>query len=160
MCPDKELLSAWYDGEVEEPWNGELEKHISQCEKCASLIEEFAGLTGFLQKDGVTLSRFRKREIHRQVMHQHRRSRIIPLWQRSVPWPIAAAAVLILGISLLLPGAGGMFMAPAPAMAQAGEEDLSAMDGLIPIVLPPEQTFAYYGDSQLTKSVSYDKDVP
>jgi anti-sigma factor RsiW len=160
MCPDKELLSAWYDGEVEDPWKREIEAHVGQCGQCRSVIEEFSGIASFLERDRVVLTRFKKKEMYRRVMHQHRRNRIIPIWQKSVPLPVAAAAVLILGVSLIMPAFNGALTVPAPSVALAEEEDLSAIDGLVPIVLPPEQTLAYYGDSQIFKSASYEKESP
>jgi len=131
---------------------------VGQCEKCRSVLEEFSGIASFLDQDRVVLTRFKKKEMYRQVMHQHRRSRIIPIWQKSVPLPVAAAAVLILGVSLIMPAFNGSVA--VPSVAQAEEEDLSAIDVLVPIMLPPEQTLAYYGDSQIFKSASFEKDAP
>ncbi|MBU1079772.1 MAG: zf-HC2 domain-containing protein, partial [Spirochaetes bacterium] len=35
MCPDRELLSAWADGEVPSPWRETIDRHVAACESCA-----------------------------------------------------------------------------------------------------------------------------
>ncbi len=157
MCPDKALLSAWYDGEVESPWNEELDKHVEQCEHCSALVDELENLSLFLQNDDIVLSRYKKREIYRQVMHQHRRKSILPVWQKSVPWPAAAAAAVILGIALVFPSFSHTGRPVSEQIALSEESDLTAMEELIPIMLPPEQSLSYYGDSQLLKTASFER---
>lgn len=41
MCPDKELFSAYVDGEIPEPWCSKLKSHISNCEKCRNIVDTY-----------------------------------------------------------------------------------------------------------------------
>ncbi len=40
MCPDKSILSAYFDGEVDSYWSKEIENHLTECKKCSSYIIE------------------------------------------------------------------------------------------------------------------------
>jgi hypothetical protein len=40
MCPDRELLSAWVDGEVSSPWRESLERHLEACPSCSAYTAE------------------------------------------------------------------------------------------------------------------------
>lgn len=44
MCPDKELFSAYVDGEVPEPWCSRLADHIASCEKCRDVVCTYSAL--------------------------------------------------------------------------------------------------------------------
>lgn len=44
MCPDKELFSAYVDGEVPEPWCSRLADHIASCEKCRNIVATYSAL--------------------------------------------------------------------------------------------------------------------
>jgi anti-sigma factor RsiW len=162
MCPDKALLSVWYDGEVEEPWKGEIETHIAECDTCRALIEEFKETSRFLMHDEILVPRFKKKEIYRRVMHQHRRDSILPLWQKSLPLSAAAAiGVVLLGLSLIIPSLSDSIVGSGlSSLASRKYEDLSDQEELVTIMLPPEQHLSYYGDSQLLKKTSYEKVSP
>jgi anti-sigma factor RsiW len=41
MCPDSQLLSVYFDGELPSPWKEKIEVHITSCPECASLLEKF-----------------------------------------------------------------------------------------------------------------------
>ena len=160
MCPDKALLSAWYDGEVESPWKEEIDNHLAECERCRAIADELSRVSLFLQNDKAVVSRYKKKEIYRRVMHQHRRNNIISVWQRPVPWPAAAAAAVILGLALVFPTFNRPGANTGSAVVMTEETDLSALDDLIPVMLPPEQSLSYYGDSQLLKSASFERICP
>jgi anti-sigma factor RsiW len=44
MCPDRDLVSAFVDGEVPSPWRERLEEHLASCAKCAALASSYAAL--------------------------------------------------------------------------------------------------------------------
>ena len=48
MCPDKELLSSFIDGEVPAPWKERIELHLKSCPSCLSRAEDFCGLKAAL----------------------------------------------------------------------------------------------------------------
>ena len=40
MCIDDQLLSAYLDGELQEPFRSQVEEHIGYCQACAERLEE------------------------------------------------------------------------------------------------------------------------
>ena len=44
MCPDRDLVSAYVDGEVPSPWRERLEEHLASCPNCAALAASYAAL--------------------------------------------------------------------------------------------------------------------
>jgi len=44
MCPDRQLLSAYIDGEVPSPWRERIAEHASICPSCAAAIGSFVAL--------------------------------------------------------------------------------------------------------------------
>jgi len=49
MCPDKELLSAYADNEVESPFKETIATHIESCEKCRESLKAFSVLSANLK---------------------------------------------------------------------------------------------------------------
>lgn len=41
MCPDKDLLSTFVDGEVPSPWNEQIKNHIDSCSNCQKIVEQY-----------------------------------------------------------------------------------------------------------------------
>ncbi len=109
MCPDREILSAYLDGEVEAPWSGAIASHLEGCPSCRTQLARMEALR----------SRLLAAELpaHQEPMERVRRSllahdaaqtpRFLPFWRRSlsVPLPLAAGAaalVLLLAASLMV----------------------------------------------------------
>ena len=44
MCPDRDLVSAYIDGEVPSPWKERLEEHFASCTECAALATRYREL--------------------------------------------------------------------------------------------------------------------
>jgi anti-sigma factor RsiW len=107
MCPDRELLSAYVDGEVPSPWRERIAEHLASCPSCASAAEGYAALGRAIRADvpageAQALSRVRDRlEARLAAMDESAGGSVVPfrpaLWKRSVrlPLPIAAAAALV-----------------------------------------------------------------
>lgn len=118
MCPDRDLISAYVDGEVPSPWSERLEEHLADCHDCAAVAEGYRALGSRLRADqafdeAASLSRLRSRvELLLEDMpaagsRASRGLRLQRSWsalrrQVSLPMPIAAAAALLV---LLLAGA-------------------------------------------------------
>jgi anti-sigma factor RsiW len=114
MCPDRDLVSAYVDGEVPSPWRERLEEHLRSCPECAALAARYAGLGERLRSElpaggAEALARGGERL---DALLASALSSPAPLprraliaggpWRRSVrlPLPLAAAAailVLLLG---------------------------------------------------------------
>lgn len=112
MCPDRELLSAWVDGEVPSPWREKLERHVGECPACSSYTSsilsarrsveaELAESVPAAAKDRVW-SRLSAWAPSAPPARE-------PLWSRrfALPMPaIAAAAVAVVALSFALAASG------------------------------------------------------
>jgi anti-sigma factor RsiW len=123
MCPDRDLVSAYVDGEVPSPWRERLEEHISSCRDCGARAASYAALGERLREEApsgesASLARGRERldallaAAPRAVEPSALRgpaagSPFRGAWRRpvSLSLPMAAAAALI---AVLLGGAAAM----------------------------------------------------
>lgn len=116
MCPDRELLSAWLDGEVPSPWRETMARHVESCPACAEAARAMAGLRASFAADVASLdgaaadAKRRCEERLRAELPRPSPDRPAlaarPAWRYralSVPLPLAAAAALAfaaLGLAL------------------------------------------------------------
>ena len=93
-CPNFQELSAYLDGELPEEPSRKVERHLRECPGCRSCLDDW--------------SRMRKRLVELPVpgesgtrifmnLHSRRPSRTV-----HVPFPVAAAGVIALAVSLVL----------------------------------------------------------
>jgi predicted anti-sigma-YlaC factor YlaD len=108
MCPDREILSAYLDGEIGSPWDRAIAEHVASCDSCREIY-------GRLEKTRSILLGETSLE-WREPMERVRRGLAAnvpplrhpaPVWRRAVPIPLpvavlAAALLLTLGVSLAL----------------------------------------------------------
>jgi anti-sigma factor RsiW len=124
MCPDRDLISAYIDGEVPSPWRERLEEHIAACSDCAALAASYSALgerlrapTGAAESAALARGRERLDALLADIPEPAFRQRAVgtdlkrpsswAAWRRSItlPLPLAAAAALIV---ILLGGATTM----------------------------------------------------
>jgi anti-sigma factor RsiW len=105
MCPDKELLSAYCDGEVPSPWKEKIDSHVRECSACARVLARYRSLGRVLRDAPVP--RFDMGAVFSCVREAVGRASAArpPRWKRRVSLPFAAAAAAALfffgsGISL------------------------------------------------------------
>jgi anti-sigma factor RsiW len=115
MCPDRELLSAYADGEVPSPWKERIAEHLAGCAACRAVVEGYSALGARMRAEAapgeeIIVARGRElleRELAARadagspaIVSPRRGERA---WDRrlSLPLPIAAAAALVM---LLLAG--------------------------------------------------------
>ncbi len=48
MCPDRQLISLYVDGELPSPWREKLETHLTGCASCARAVESYRGISAEL----------------------------------------------------------------------------------------------------------------
>jgi predicted anti-sigma-YlaC factor YlaD len=48
MCPDKQFLSFYYDGELPSPWKEKMERHLETCPECRKRIGVYQRTSGFI----------------------------------------------------------------------------------------------------------------
>jgi hypothetical protein len=46
MCPDPQLISVYFDGELPSPWKEKMESHLAQCPGCRRRLEGYGLLSG------------------------------------------------------------------------------------------------------------------
>jgi len=160
MCPDRELLSAWIDGEVSSPWRESLERHLEACPSCSAYAAELKSLRAAFAVDATSIEQAAARA---------------PVWMRrlSIPVPVAAAAALVfsvLAMALAMTGARNSELrmavqsAVAPvSVASAGPamdsifEFLARQEGGVNITISlPTGTFAGApGEPFIVREVDY-----
>lgn len=128
MCPDTELLSAYYDHELDAVWETRVAGHVCHCASCQSKLSHFGRLTGELHRiEGPELEASMVRSW--KAIQEARTRRPVPLWSRrvSIPIPVLAAAAAVfvavfgLGIFLNLNGSAAPAQSAPPVAVQQTE---------------------------------------
>ncbi|MBN2440856.1 MAG: hypothetical protein JXJ04_05905 [Spirochaetales bacterium] len=106
MCPDHEILSAFFDGEVLSPWNKQLEKHISTCESCKQKIESYKKVRETLKNDPGPDPSLPMERVWNKISQLEIKIRPMqkPFWEKKVSLPIpllAVAATIIICIGFI-----------------------------------------------------------
>ena len=98
MCPDREILSAWLDGEIDSPWDRALEEHVGSCPDCRARLERLEGVRRSLLESPMpdwrpAMERVRSSLVSRGLASE----KAAPVWRRrvSLPVPLAVAAALL-----------------------------------------------------------------
>ena len=150
-CPDRQLLSVYFDGEMPSPWKEKMESHVAGCSRCARRLQAYrdvslaandAETVGAAQErvwqklvsaietaDAAPLGDIKTPDAgpgHKNIAHNVWRRRI------SIPLPAAAAAIVLFVLAaffLALRIAGNI---EASDMTLASGTDLD-VPGIIPI---------------------------
>jgi hypothetical protein len=127
MCPDRQIISLYLDGELPSPWDGKMEAHLESCEKCRSALAEYKIIKNYLSGDKEKALAEAQERVWQKltapglvVSREPRKTMgINRMWSRniSLPFPAAAAAALIFVVLIALLGVRGLSQ-PAPAVLQ------------------------------------------
>jgi predicted anti-sigma-YlaC factor YlaD len=108
MCPDREILSAYFDGEVSAPWDAVIADHVSSCPACAERVARMGRTRAALRAGAAAdfarpMERVRLRLLDGSPAAAPRQG----AWGRqvSLPLPVAVLAAVLfvsLGVSLVL----------------------------------------------------------
>jgi len=124
MCPKREIISLYYDGEVPSPWKEKLEAHLSNCPECRAVLAEY----GYLGKYLSNAPEETVMKAQEQVWNKLNATELLNPdaetwrtrpgtkawnWNITLPLPIAAAAALIIIASLTLVGISAFNRSPA-----------------------------------------------
>ena len=186
VCPDRQLLSVYVDGELPSPWKEKMEAHIAGCPACAQRLEAYRRVSlGKATVAGLEPAQERvwqklEAAIGRTVLNR------TAAWRRniSIPLPAAAAAaaaaiVLMAALAFLVvlrvtgtEEMSGIIFASdaeldAPGMIPASDmEDvlqyLGSRDSgeIIILRLPESRNFVNYGEPAIIKAADYSRAVP
>ena len=154
LCPDRQLLSVYFDGELPSPWKEKMEAHIAGCSACGRRLEAYRHISLGRAVGGyeAELEPARERvwqKLEAVVDSQRTGSDAYPparpparpqtarwgggVWRRtiSIPLPAAAAIVLLIALAFLIvlrvTGTEGM-----SGMTFASEAELDT-PGIIPV---------------------------
>jgi len=131
MCPDRQLISLYLDGELPSPWKEKMENHLASCLECGSAFAGFGGLKeklGDLSEDTIQAAQDRVwAKLSAQDTEKWNLNpsnlRVVKdspfrVWRGSVtlPLPVAAAAAVIIIVAFFaLMGIRGNTSQAAPA---------------------------------------------
>ncbi|HVO40913.1 MAG TPA: zf-HC2 domain-containing protein [Spirochaetia bacterium] len=181
MCPDRQIISAYLDGEIEAPWDKAIAEHLASCVACRSLYDRMAETKRALREDPVVDVQGSMERVRRQL-----RERVRPVvrepavWARRVSLPLplaalAAALLLFFGITLAItqfrPRIGLVRITKAPAggteiqisapiseletlLKTVGAEDAAREDV---IVLPKNVRLLPVGEPRMGKAAEFPK---
>lgn len=181
MCPDRQIISAYLDGELESPWDTAIAEHLAACPACFSLHARLAETRRILREEPVADWHAPMERVRRALRARTSPRRREPaVWARrvSVPLPVAALAaalVLFFGIALavtqLRPRIGLLRITKAPAggteiqisapiseletlLKSVGAEDTAREDV---ILLPKNVRLLPIGEPRMGKAAEFPK---
>ncbi|HET6451481.1 MAG TPA: hypothetical protein VFI08_09220 [Spirochaetia bacterium] len=106
MCPNHEILSAYFDGEVPSPWAGQIAAHAAGCPECSAWLQGLQDTRRRLSEDEEPSLRAPMERVRRRIIaHMPAERTRVPVWRRQVSLPapvavLAAVLLLVFGISL------------------------------------------------------------
>ncbi|GHV83943.1 hypothetical protein AGMMS50212_12830 [Spirochaetia bacterium] len=116
MCPEKQMLSVYFDGEMPSPWKEKMEAHIESCDECKEQVRQYESLDALFYPDGSeeALMEAAKERVWRKLAEREEKKNVVDFASRrsrilsrsvTVPFPFvaaAAAALIVLVFSLIL----------------------------------------------------------
>jgi len=110
MCPDRQIISLYLDGELPSPWKEKMKDHLASCSKCRAAFTGYGGLReklGDLSENTIQTAQDRvwaklnaAEEWSLKPSQQLRvdKQSSFRVWRGSVtmPLPVAAAAAVII----------------------------------------------------------------
>jgi len=183
-CPNPDLLSAYFDGEVQSPWSERIQQHIGECNRCRHALARLKSLRGVLLADeepGFQEAQRRTRARLSSIRPGHR-LRVRRFWRARVivPMPAMAAMLLVLlgmGAILVLfatrPNFPFMSIRRQPSgvtevQVAAPIEDLEQLlksldqepgNQQIIITLPKDTEFLQFGEPEMLRAEEYSRRV-
>jgi len=107
MCPDKNLLSAYFDGELDERFASQIESHIATCDSCRQTLESYGDVSSLLHAADSPEGAVSRERTWQLLQSKFSSLYPAPVWRRRlvVPAPVLMAAaflVIVLGVGLIL----------------------------------------------------------
>jgi anti-sigma factor RsiW len=143
MCPDRQILSLYFDGELPSPWKEKMETHLEGCAECRARLEKYRGVSlasGAAGEDEISAAKDRVwsrltaplpvKPVEQGGFFREGEG----FWNRSVTLPLPAAAAVFIIIAffviLALKSQGAVRIADTPPMASAIDMDVQ---GIVPV---------------------------
>ncbi|MDR1972487.1 MAG: zf-HC2 domain-containing protein [Treponema sp.] len=118
MCPDRQILSVYLDGELPSPWKEKMESHLSSCARCRETIETWERISsGLREGEGPGPGERVWERICGRIEAADTLAGSPALWRRRVSLPLPAAAALGAAAAVLLFVSSSLLLKPAgPAL--------------------------------------------
>jgi anti-sigma factor RsiW len=150
MCPDRQLLSVYHDGELPSPWREKLEAHVSECSTCQERLSIYNHvsqnlLTPKTETDGdasmgrLMVSNDRLEEAKNRVwknlyrsMNARTSAPSVKVWRRPLTIPVPAAVAAVVAVAFIAALIGGPLTVQKQkdqAIARIG----SQVQGVVPV---------------------------
>ncbi|MDR0688747.1 MAG: zf-HC2 domain-containing protein [Spirochaetaceae bacterium] len=186
MCPNRQILSVYYDEELPSPWKEKVEAHLAVCPECRNLLERYRSFS-FSAPGGEESAIDSRMEAAKNRIWQNlsplveKEIRVRPwdkFWQRSVsiPLPLAAAmtALVVAAFTLVFINRPAPMMVPQDIIAANGIgmdlqgitpasdirgvlQYLSNEDDIVILRLPESKRFMSYGEPRYVKGEDYSR---
>jgi hypothetical protein len=179
VCPDRQLISVYHDGELPSPWKEKLESHISGCPSCNERLEAYRQIT---EVPACDMDTARERVWQRLESNSAPPSAGRSFWLQNritlpVPAVAAAALLLVFFAFIWVKTPGGT--AETSDMLLASEDEFE-IPGIIPasdmesvlqylagrdngemliIRLPESRNFQQYGEPAIVRAADYSRNV-
>jgi anti-sigma factor RsiW len=176
MCPDRQILSVYFDNELVSPWKEKLEEHVTGCPECAARLEAYKKTRELLPGVGQSVLRAVKERTWEKVapLAEIRPKTAVArgFWGGSVtvPFPAAAAAGIVLAVAFAMLLVLRPASTPVSQLAGVGMEvhAISDMNSLLEyldndnsadmvIIKLPETTFTSYGEPRMLRAADYSR---
>jgi anti-sigma factor RsiW len=184
MCPNRQILSVYHDGELPSPWKEKMETHLAQCAECRNRLEQYRSFS--LSAAGQEEPDARIEAVKDRVWQKlafagangvRARARE-SLWRRSIviPLPVAAAAaaLLVLVFTVALVNRPAPVTVPQEIIAANGiVQDLQGIspvsdvrgvlqylsneDDVVILRLPESKSFMSYGEPIYVRAEDYSR---
>ena len=138
MCPDRQIISLYFDGELPSPWKEKMETHLESCTNCRTSLAGYQNLRLMIRVQPEEIVRTAQDRVweklgagelitsrppnEKAVSRDFRTGRRV--WNRTISLPLpaaAAAALVIIVVFFALMGirGGGIQSQPQNSMAVA-----------------------------------------
>jgi len=190
VCPDRQLLSVYLDGELPSPWKEKMEAHIAGCSACARRLESYRRVS-LNEGSAAGLEPARERvwqKLEQCINEPSPKSTAWPpvrrsaaVWRRrvSMPLPAAAAILLLIALAFLLAlritsteGISGMTFAAEAEIETPGIIPIADMEDVLQYLgsrdngeviilrLPESRNFTNYGEPAMIRAADYSRSGP
>ena len=153
MCPERQIISLYLDGELPSPWNEKMEAHLESCPKCRATLARYRGVGECLraapakppESDSFesAMERAQDRVWDKLTAPAISGETIKPkiyrsgVWNRTITLPLpaaAAAAVLIIAAFFALVGLRGGAASPSTSLDTVAALNIGFDDqGMVPV---------------------------
>jgi hypothetical protein len=177
MCPDRQILSVYFDGELESPWREKLEQHLEGCPQCRDRLETYRItrrrlFPSRIPEDRVKSSGDRVWEKMAITIRPGRGRSKFWSGSISVPLPVAAAAGLVMALAMAaLITLRQPVRAPDPQLAGMEMQDMTPVSDMttllqylgnegspdMVIIRLPDTTFKNAGEPQMLRAADYSR---